>query len=182
MRNYVKEIIEPLLDFYKIRKAKKSEIVFFTIIPLLIGAIFLLSCYCLDTSCKFNILDFINDLLNQLITMLTLFISFSMAYLSILLSSSSKNIDELKETTSMIYVLNSKRCSLYQVLMIEITYSIIMEIGFLLYVFIQKFTIYISNDFILKLMLMFDIVLLVHVLLLMLVTIKNIYYIFWKSK
>jgi hypothetical protein len=182
MKNYIKEVVEPLVDFYKIRKTKKNEIIFFAVIPLLIGVIFLFSCFYLSTSRKLDLVDFDNDLLNQLITMLTLFISFSMAFLSILLSSSSKNVDDLKDTSSKEYSLNNKNCSLYQVLMIEITYSMIIEICFLLYVFLQKFVIYVSNDITIKFMLTLDIILLVHVLLLMLVTIKNVYYTFWKSK
>ena len=180
MKGFIVEILDPVIHFYKMRK--KSEKLFCTIITLLIGVI----SYCIPLISKSNsrimLIEFSNDVLNQFITMLTLFISFSMAYLSIIVSSSSKNVEEMKKRLSNSYFLNNKACTLYQVLVSEITYTLIVEIFFLLYVIFQKFLIaYMGGNFV-KLLIATDISLFIHVLILMLVIVKNMYYAFWKSE
>lgn len=83
-----------------------------------------------------------DDIINQFITILTLFVSFSMAYLSIIVSSSSKNIDELKGTPSKErFMANKDPYSLYQILISEITYTLVFEIIFLIFCVFEKFLI-----------------------------------------
>lgn len=183
MKN-LKEILDPIKDFYSMRYKKKNEVILFTIVPTVIGIAFLVLDYFLYTKRDFSLDSFVGDLINQLITMLTLFISFSMAYLSIIITSSSKNVDRLKESVSMDYQLkrSKKGCTLYQVIVCEITYSLAIEILFLLLIFFQKFVMYLSCDAIIKIVIAIDITLLVHVLLVMMITVKDIYYSFWKSE
>lgn len=180
MKSFLWEIWDPLKDFYKMRV--KEEIIIITAIPLLGGAI----SFCVGDHIhplhEFVLYDFCIDVLNQILTILTLFISFSMAYLSILITSSSKNVDGLKSTESSKYFLREKPCTLYQVLASEITYTLVFEIFFLTLVLAQRFLIYICSEIILEIMLAVDISLFIHVMLMMLIIVKNIYYSFWKSE
>lgn len=115
--------------------------------------------------------------------MLTLFVSFTMAYLSIIVSSCSKNIDNLKSTKSEKYYLKRKKdCTLYQVLVSEITYNLLIEILFLLVTIVEKFILCVSNPIACKIMLSVDITLFVHVLFIMMIIVKDIYFSFWKSE
>jgi hypothetical protein len=166
------------------RHRRKNEAIFFVICPILVAGSFLVLDHFLKATRSFELDSFVNDIINQLITVLALFVSFSLAYLSIITTSSSKNVDGLKETPSSVYILNGSNeyCSLYQVLVSEITYTLFFDIFFLFLVFIEKFVIYVSNDTIIKYIIATDIALFTHVLILMLVSIKNIYFSFWRSE
>lgn len=184
MKILIAEILDPIKDFYNMRWHKKRELVFFSLIPILLGLTFIICDLFLSPIRNFDLDSFIVDFFNQLVTVLTLFISFSMAYLSILITSGSGNVDDLKAKESKEYSLQKgkKKITLYQVVMDEITYTLIVEIIFLLFIFLQKFLYLLCARFILKILIAIDISLLVHVLLLMMVTVKNIYFAFWKSK
>lgn len=184
MKNLISEIMDPVKDFYRMRWNKKKEIAFFALVPILLGMLFLLCDAFMKPVREFNLDNFVLDMLNQLVTVLTLFISFSMAYLSILITSGSGNVDDLKEKASKEYSLErgQREVTLYQILMDEITYTLIIEIAFLLFIFFQKFLYLLCEEKILKILIAIDIGLLVHVLLLMMMTVKNIYFAFWKCK
>ena len=114
MKVLIKEILDPVKDFYLMRERKKKEFIVFIIVPLLLG-IGLFACEELfDATRSLNIDDFIGDLLNEIITVLVLFISFSMAYLSILLSSESKTISKMRDYDSKEYYLNEIRLSYFK--------------------------------------------------------------------
>ncbi|MCB6293802.1 hypothetical protein [Anaerostipes caccae] len=180
MKEFLGEIFDPVIDFYKMRK--KNEIVISVVIPMILGFL----CFAISQTAKSNgvilLKDFTQDFLNQLITMLTLFVSFTMAYLSIIVSSSSENINRLKRTRSEDYYINVKKdCTLYQVLISEITYTLIIEIIFLILVVFQKFLNILTSSIGLKIIISTDVAIFVHVLVIMLVVVKNFYFTFWKS-
>lgn len=181
MNILIEEVIEPLHDFYAMRSKRKSELVLFILIPLLIGIALFVFETCFNTIRKINIDDFVLDLLNQMITVLTLFISFSMAYLSIIITSSSDSVNKMKKTESKYYSLGKERCTLFQVLMSDLTYTLIIEIVFLLFIFFEKFLIYMCSIVGLRVLVSIDVCLMVHVLILLMITVKNIYFSFWKG-
>jgi len=180
MRAFLFEILDPVKDFYSMRL--KKEITIIMLIPLFCGLI----CFCVGILVhpyhEIRLIDFSVDILNQILTILTLFVSFSMAYLSILITSSSKNVDKLKEKESKMYYLRGKACTLYQVLASEITYTLIFEIFFMVFVLAQRFLVYLFSENVLKIILAVNVSLFIHVMLMMLITIKNVYFSFWKSK
>lgn len=180
MKSFLWEIWDPVKEFYEMRV--KEEIIISTVIPLFGGIISFCVGIHIHPQYEFVLYDFCVDVLNQILTILTLFISFSMAYLSILITSSSKNVDGLKSTESKKYFLRGKPCTLYQVLASEITYTLVFEIFFLTLVLAQRFLIYVCSEIILEIMMAVDISLFIHVMLMMLIIVKNIYYSFWKSK
>lgn len=179
MKAFLGEIFDPIIEFYQMRI--KSEIFVTIFIPLLIGGISYFVGFLIHPKYEFSLIDFCVGILDQLLTILTLFISFSMAYLSILITSSSKNVDGLKDTPSKKYFLKGKPCSLYQVLSSEITYTLVFEIFFMVIVLMQRFLIYMCSSEVLQILLAVNIALFIHVLLMMLIIIKNIYFSFWKS-
>lgn len=176
------EVFDPIKDFYAMRSRKKAEVSFYVVFPILIALVFLIFDSAISTCRDFSLDGFTQDFLNQIITMLVLFISFSMAYLSIIITSSSENVNNLKTTYSKEHFLLKKNCTLYQVLVNEITYELIFEIIFLILVFFEKFLIYLLNDTLIKYIIALNISLFIHVLLIMMLAVKDIYYSFWKSK
>lgn len=180
MTEFIGEIFDPIKDFYKMRKLKETLVIF--LIPVLfMGIAIFLSFFIVNKSSN-SIYEIGIDFLNQLITALALFISFSMAYLSIILSSSSSTIDEMKKIESDNYVLDGKKCKLYHVLTVDLTYTLVAQIIFLMIILLMKFLILISSIEIVRIIIGFGIAGIVHVLLMMLVIVKNVYYFFWKIK
>lgn len=177
----MREILDPMRDFYIIIGKKEKSI--FYLFPMIIGIFAFLLFKFIHGNEMFNIVNFTNDFVNQLITMLTLFVSFTMAYLSIIVASNSDSIAELKRTDSKEYYLKEKGdCTLYQILISEITYNLLIEIIFLLIVIMEKFIVCIFNNIVLKILLAIDISIFIHVIVVMVIIVKNIYYSFWKSK
>lgn len=180
MKAFLMEIWDPVKDFYKMRI--KTESLLLVLIPTFGGIISFFVGNYIHPQYNFSLSEFCVDVLNQILTILTLFISFSMAYLSILITSSSQNVDGLKGTESETYFLRGKPCTLYQVLASEITYTLVFEIFFLTLVLAERFLLYIFSPSILQIVLALDIALFVHVMIMMLIIVKNIYYSFWKSR
>lgn len=179
---HISEIFDPIFDFYRIRKSVKGERKFFFILPVVFGILAFIGFRMQLFSDNIELRDFANELLNQLITVLALFVSFCMGYLSILLTSSSKNIDELKTKDSDVYALDGKKCKMYQVCTNEITYVLVFQLLFLLIVFLEKFIIYILNELWVEALTSLNVALFIHILLVMMCVVKNIYFIFWKSQ
>ena len=173
------EILDPVKDFYRMRKKRKFDRVVLTTAPIMIGIFFLVLDALLSAHREFLLDNFVNDFLNQIITMLTLFISFSMAYLSIIITSSNENMDKLRRKDSEEYFIGGKACTLYQVLMNEITYTLIFEIFFLLVVLFQKFAMYLMSNIQVKYLIAITISFFAHTLFTLLITIKDIYFSFW---
>ena len=125
------ELLDPIKKFYKMNSSK--EIGFMWGIPVIVMIISLL--VSVLPNLKFNTSTdaFANDILGSYITIMTLFVSFTMGYLSILITSNSENINELKTKESKYFVdKNGDPYKLFQILMSNITYSVIVEILFLI--------------------------------------------------
>lgn len=177
------EIFDPIKDFYSMRTRRRVEICVFVALPICVALIVMF--FELQVSAIRHVIidELYNDLLNQLITVLTLFISFSMAYLSIIITSSGKSINDMKKINSKRYFLDKGKrpCNLYQVLSTDITYTLITEILFLMLIFFQKLAMYLFHNIMIKIFIALNVALLLHVLLLMMTTVKNIYYSFWNN-
>lgn len=180
MKAFIGEVFDPIKDFYRMRKW--NEIAIVVAVPLFMLGLTLILSYIFQRTNVESIYALCDDLLNQLGTILALFISFSMAYLSIIISSSSKNVDDLKETYSKIYAIDNKPCTMYQVLSVDLTYTLDIQIIFLMFVLLQKFIISVCNGTTIHVLIAVDVAGIVHILIMMLVIVKNIYYSFWKSK
>lgn len=177
----MKEILDPIVDFYKMHNRKEK--IFYVLIPTFVGVISYTISILVHGKNGFFLPHFSQDFINQLITMLTLFVSFTMTYLSIIISSNSDNINDLKSTLSIKYWIKKKGdCSLYNILINQITYGLTIEIFFLLFVIFEKFVMHMVDYSYLKIILAIDLALFVHILIIMLLVIKDIYFSFWQSK
>ena len=102
-----------------------------------------------------------------------------MAYLTILVTGDNDNIKMLKSRVSK-RTLGREPVLLYQVMLINISYTTIVEVIFLVFIFSQKFFIYVIEKKLIHLILAIDLVILSHILLMLLQIIVCIYFSFWK--
>lgn len=179
MKHKAIECFIPIKMFY-VLKTKKEKILYLAL-PLIITIVLILYFKGIHMNNKeFEIKILLSDNINTLISVMALFISFSMAYFSLLVSSSSKNIEELKTRTSIDYEFNNNPVYLFQILITDLTYSIFAEIILLIILFIEKFIIIVSSNISIYIQLIVNQILLIHILMILIRNIKNVYLTFWK--
>ncbi len=175
------ELLDPIKKFYKMNSIK--EIKFMWNVPMFIIIISFLISMLPNLKFSIDVYTFANDILDSYITIMTLFVSFTMGYLSILITSNSENINELKAKESKYFVdKNGKPYKLFQILMSSITYAVIVEILFLIFSVMEKYFLTCINGQIIKGICALDAGIFTHVVIVLLTIIKNIYYSFWKPE
>lgn len=127
-----------------------------------------------------EIKDFVLEYINSEIEIIALLLSFSIAYLTILITSDSKNIRELKEYNTN-KIIDKKNISLYQILLIQLTYTIYNEIVLLILLLIHKFIFPITKEFWNIIFFTINMILLINIIYVMFKNVKNIYLSFWRS-
>jgi hypothetical protein len=131
---------------------------------------------------KFDYIKIINDLISSSLSVVALFISFSLACLTVLVSSSSENITKSQQDYHEKYRIDGKKVSLFQLLLIDLTYTVIIQAIFIVILFLQKFFIDFIGDRQIIILLVMNTALLLHVIILEIRNTNNIYMLFWKSR
>lgn len=98
-----KETFNIIKDFYSMRKKTKSDYLLINLFPAFIGIIAFIVGIDVHKIWIVDILNFTVDFINQTITVLALFISFSIAYVGMLISSYSLYDDIYDISRSDIY-------------------------------------------------------------------------------
>lgn len=181
MKAFIGEIFDPIKDFYNIRI--KSEKIIIIVFPILVGCISYLISFYISPDSKISRFEFVNDIIGQFITILALFISFNMGYLSLILTSSSKNVEDMKTAYSDKRFKDKKSkapYSVYEILTSEITYTLIMEIFFLMLCIFEKILLGIFSNAILRIIICLNVAAMIHIVIMLLVIVKNIYFGFWR--
>lgn len=175
------EIFDPIKQYFRMHSGKDN--ILYLLIPTLIGVLSFVIGTLLEMHSEVYLIDFAEDTLNAFITVVALFISFSMAYMSILISSSSENVNELKKRESKKYCSqNGKPYNLYQILTTEITYTVITEIFFLIICIFERYLLACVPYLCIKIMCAFNVVCFLHIIILMIMVMKNMYFSFWDNK
>lgn len=182
MKTIISETFDIVKDFYTMRKNSKSEYLLLIVVPILIGILAFLIGTKTGRTWEITILSFMVDFINQIITVLALFISFSIAYLGMIITSGSKIIEDMREEDSKHYVLGNKPVKVFQSIHCMMTYTVLIEVIYLVLVISQKFIVYFLGNIELKIMLCFDVVLLIHIIFLIGIQIRDIYFAFWIDK
>lgn len=167
-------------QFWEQRRNEKNK---FIVIPILVAI--LVGCWVnnfLLPIKTFDIKEFINNYLTIQITIITLFISFSITYVTILVTGSGANIEKLKTTKSKSVTMNGDKAYLYQILLNNFTYNILIQAIVLMLSFFHFFIIeYISNVVsIILLSIQFGII--VHIIILTVTNMTNVYFAFWNCE
>lgn len=128
-----------------------------------------------------NISDVFSDFISVQISAIAILISFSIAIITILVSADNANITRLKETNSKdCKPLKGKALSLFQVLLSNITYNVLVEVLYLgiLIAFIFA-RLYISDD-VCKILMAVCVFFIIHILHVLLESVGQMYLTFWK--
>ena len=117
-----KETFNIIKDFYSMRKKTKSDYLLINLFPAVIGVIAFIVGSTVHKIWNVNILSFTVDFINQTITVLALFISFSIAYVGMLISSDSEVVRKMRDKDSTRYELDGQKIKVYQVTPVSYTH------------------------------------------------------------
>jgi len=127
--------------------------------------------------------DNFKDFVNVQISAVAILISFSIAIITILVSADNPNIKKLKERHSEdCKPLGGKKLNLFQVLLSNITYSVFIEVIYLVvlivYIFLQLF---VCDDWY-RILMPVSVFFIIHILHILLESVGQMYLTFWKHE
>ncbi len=170
----------PVSDYLKTRRhLSKSLIV--SAIPSIIALIYTCA---FDLNASIKPEDIFNSSLGIQINAIAILISFSIAIITIIVSSDSKNINRLRQHTASddnYKPLNEEKLTLFQVLLSNITYNTIVEVAYLLIMVAELFLQYIIPVYVLKYLASINIFFMIYILYTLLESIAQMYFTFWKE-
>ena len=164
----------------------------------LISVIFLVFFMLFDIKEDLDFQSVYSEFINSLVTGISILLSFSIAILTVYITSDNKNIESLKEIKAS----NSKykplkkrkdnkdniekigdiqRLTLYQVILSGVTYNILIEIIFLLFLFLQMSFRTVLNNCTYKYFVCIDIFFVLHIFIVLFENIINMYLSFWRN-
>ena len=154
---------------------KFKELIFDWILPFIFAFIFrwiFLKNLCVNE---------INDFNGYVINVFAILIGFSLTSLTILSTSNSKNINQLKEKIIKRKI-GGKNISLYQLIFITFSFGLLIEIFALIFSLFYFLFIKIGySEFFIKNLFIFYLLLLIHIIFLNIRNITNFYFIFLKK-
>lgn len=171
------EIFRPIKDFSSIKSNEeiKKNAICISILTIVCIALIIFS---QKNVCDVSI--FYTDLVDAEISVVSLLLSFSIAYLTMLITASGNNMERLKNYSTKIKI-DNKEITLYQILLIELTFTIYLEVVLLLILILNKFLFLYNEIFVKSMFFMLEIILLYDVIVILINLIKNIYFSFWKN-
>lgn len=129
------------------------------------------------------IADVFSDFVNIQISAIAILISFSIAIITIIVSADNANINRLKEKHSKdCKPLNGNPLSLFQVLLSNISYNVLIEVFYLGFLIVLVFArLYVTDDVCITLMAI-CVFFVVHILHVLLESVGQMYLTFWKHE
>lgn len=171
----------PLSDYFKSRKQVWKKFIF----PIAVGIVSLAVAFILDIGSEEKILHIFSEFIAIQINIVAILVSFSVAIISILFSTDNENVRKLKETESHIERynhINGQQLSLFQILLSNIAYNVIVEISYLTLLIFISISLSVLPIYWLKYIISICIVVIVHILLVLMESVAQMYLTFWKNK
>lgn len=174
-------IFIPLKDYFFSRK----NVLIKFLIPMLIALAALLLPIFFNIGNSEKVISTFSEFIDTQINIVAILISFSIAIITILVSADNNNIQCLKETKSnktQYKPVNGKQLSLFQILLSNITYNVIVEIiylvGLIAISLIKTILPIVSLKFIVSICLF----IILHILFVLLESVSQMYLTFWTNK
>ena len=174
-------IFVPLNDYFFSRKKVFIKI----FIPVLIALVALLLAMFFNIGNSEKVISTFSGFIDMQINIVAILISFSIAIITILVSADNKNIECLKETESnktQYKPVNGRQLSLFQILLSNITYNVVVEIiylvGLIAISLIKTILPIVSLKFIVSICLF----IILHILFVLLESVAQMYLTFWANK
>lgn len=171
----------PLKDYFKSRKRIGLKF----LVPLVIGGLALICSMIFNIGNEEIVNTTFSEFIGVQINIVAILVSFSVAIISILVTADNKNIQSLREEPSDIdhyKPINGKQLSLFQVLLSNIAYNVIVEIVFLVFLIVISLIKPIIPLFILKYITSVCIFAIVHILGVLLESVAQMYLTFWINR
>jgi len=172
-------ILAAALDYYKTRKKLWLKFLVPVILAIATG-------FCLgniDFKESVNLGEVFRDFVNVQISAIAILISFSIAIITILVSADNPNIKKLKEKISTeCKPLNNKPLNLFQVLLSNITYNVLIEVVYLGFLVVCIFLQLYVGDELYKWLMATCVFFIVHILHILLESVGQMYLTFWKHE
>lgn len=132
-----------------------------------------------------DIVDVFTSFINVQISMVAIFISFSIAIITILVTADNENIRNLKkrEASEKRYkcLNNGKKLTLFQVLLSDVAYSVSVQLIYLTLLVVELFIKIICPVSFLKYLTAINIFFVVHIIFILAESVTNLYLVFWKD-
>ncbi len=176
----MKRLFLPIVDYFRTRR----KVVLKFIAPLVCAGIFIGVSFLIPTQENADIPQIFSDFINALISIVAIFISFSIAIISILVSADNPNIQRLRDTESKdgsMKKLNGKPLTLFQVLLSNIAYNVFVEVLFLVVLIVYLLIKAVISAVAIRYLVAFGIFGIIHILLILLETVVQMYHTFWKQ-
>ena len=169
------EWLIPIVHYYKV--IKKNEMIFEVAIPVII-AIFSTLLYTLNN----NIIIAINKLEEMLPNVLAILIGFTISCIAMLTSADLNQIPALKFETDR-RVKQNEKITLHRLMLINFTYSLIIQVFFLIGIFVAAYLVsMIKSNILYHIILVIEVFATILVLLILIRMITNLYCIYIKPK
>ena len=175
-------VIQPLIDYWRTRRNVISILAF----PLLLAELALWYALLFDTKTSTDLLEEFKSFINIQINVVAILISFSVAIIAILISSDSECIRKLRElktidTKRYRCIDNNEKLSLFQIILSNIAYNIIIEVFYLVILIVQVFLKLIIGIYWVKYLVALDIFFIIHILIILLISVSQMYLTFWTA-
>lgn len=174
-------IFVPIMDYFT---SRKSVFVKF-LIPMIIAIFALLLVVFFNIGDSEKVTSVFSEFINTQVNIVAILISFSVAIITILVSADNKNIQYLKETISngeKYKPIKGKQLSLFQILLSNIAYNVIIEIIYLVGLIAISLIKNIFPLFLLKYITAVCIFIILHILFVLLESVVQMYLTFWAKK
>lgn len=172
-------VFVPIQDYFKSRKHIWLKL----LIPFLIGVTTLIGGFVFDFGDIKNISLIFSEFVSVQINIVAILISFSVAIITILVSADNKNIEQLKNCPSNdCKPINGKALSLFQVLLSNIAYNVIVEIIYLILLIAVVLIKTLLPVALLKYIIAVCIFFIMHILFILLESVSQMYLTFWSEK
>lgn len=172
-------VFVPIRDYFQSRKHLWLKL----LIPFLIGVFALVGAFIFDFGDTNKISNLFSEFVEVQINIVAILISFSVAIITILVSADNKNIEQLKNAPSSdCKQINSKTLSLFQVLLSNIAYNVIVEIIYLILLIAVVLINALLPVALLKYIIAVCVFFIMHILFILLESVAQMYLTFWNKK
>ncbi|MCM1508809.1 MAG: hypothetical protein NC177_17005 [Ruminococcus flavefaciens] len=174
-------IFVPIKDYFKSRKRVFIKF----LIPMLIAVTALLLAIFFNIGNSEKVVLTFSGFIATQINIVAILISFSVAIITILVSADNRNIQCLKETESnkkQYKPVNGRQLSLFQILLSNIAYNVIIEIIYLVGLITISLIENLLPIVLLKYLTAICIFIILHILLVLLESVAQMYLTFWADK
>lgn len=176
----MKKFFLPISDYFRTRR----KVVLKFIAPIICTCIFIGLSFLIPLQENADILQIFSDFINALISIVAIFISFTIAIISILVSADNPNIQRLRETQSKdgsMKELNGKPLTLFQVLLSNLAYNVFIEVLFLVVLIVYLLIKVVIPVAAIRYLIAFGVFCIVHILQILLETVVQMYHTFWQK-